>query len=215
LGVARHFGGAGAPCAGGAGLRSRRSSRRSSRWRREVEVRLEDSAVDWVSVGMTATRWPHGPSRLRALEDCARRRADLGLSCASPPISPARRRATPSPLLPLTVALIAGASPRRQSSHARSPHGAEGMGGRPLSPPASVASRRTRARGRWTATSGRLVAPRGAPSIPLDLEEAGAQRFFPELLQETAATFSPSKTDGKEDSTVLKETGAGGLRWWL
>jgi hypothetical protein len=47
--------------------------------------------------------------------------------------------------------------------------------------------------------------------MPLDLEEAGARRFFPELLQETAAAFSPSKTDGKEDSAGLKETGAGGL----
>jgi hypothetical protein len=52
--------------------------------------------------------------------------------------------------------------------------------------------------GQWrlvvgAAASGRLVGPRGAHAIPLDLEGAGGQRFFPGLLQDTAAAHSTGK----------------------
>jgi hypothetical protein len=69
------------------------------------------------------------------------------------------------------------------------------------------------ARGRWGAAVGmHVVGPRGARSTPLYLEGAGGRSHFPSLLQETAAADFPSKTDGKSDSAVLKETGAGGLK---
>jgi hypothetical protein len=44
------------------------------------------------------------------------------------------------------------------------------------------------------AASGCMFGPRGARSIPLDLEGAGGQRFFRGLLQDTAAARSPTKS---------------------
>jgi hypothetical protein len=49
------------------------------------------------------------------------------------------------------------------------------------------------------------------PSLSPRYEGNRGRRLFPVLLQETAASLLPSKSDGKRDSVVLKETGAGGL----
>jgi hypothetical protein len=122
----------------------------------------------------------------------------------------------PNGLAPSSLSPAAGGEPLLPPSATgaqRWPHTASGHpplwgAADPIQRPLSLPGVRARSLG---AAKVRTVGPRGALSIPRDLEEAEASGRTAQGMEETGADIFPGKVSGKRMARGMEETSAGGL----